>query len=379
MKGFQGLVAATILAASLHANPRDARGTFDLLKKGSALSAKDVEKLEERINRKPEDEETRIELLSYYAAPPTDADLSAVKAARSSHILWLIENDPKEGLGLFQIVTGVYRLHCQGDDLADPEAFRRASEMWLAQVKKNPGSAEIRRAAVDAIEFCSPEQAEQILTEAKDASGLGRLYATAVLGITGESYRNSDPAGSDSTFRERPFAEKARRILESATDKELVLNAARTLLRQGAILWGDGKLDWDYTPLGNALLAKAKSVAPDEMSLLTLPTTLPARGERPPSTIRVGGNVQSAKLVRKVTPTYPPAARDLGIQGTVQMTALIGLDGKILYLRADAGPAELIPASLEAVRQWEYKTTTLNGKPCYIETRIDVNYTLSQF
>ncbi len=152
--------------------------------------------------------------------------------------------------------------------------------------------------------------------------------------------------------------------------------AVGTLLRDGAILWADGKLDWDYTSTGNSLLAKAKSVAPEVMTLLTLPTALPERGVRPPSTIRVGGNVQSANLVRKVAPSYPRSARDLGIQGTVQMTALIGLDGKVLYLHADKGPAELIPASIEAVQQWEYKPTMLNGRPCYVVTRIDVNYTL---
>jgi hypothetical protein len=61
------------------------------------------------------------------------------------------------------------------------------------------------------------------------------------------------------------------------------------------------------------------------------------------------------------------------------LTALLGLDGKVLYLRADAGPAELTPATLEAVRQWEYQTTTLNGKLCYVETRIEVKFTLSGF
>jgi hypothetical protein len=61
------------------------------------------------------------------------------------------------------------------------------------------------------------------------------------------------------------------------------------------------------------------------------------------------------------------------------MTALIGLDGKVLYLHPEGGPTELIPASLEAVRHWEYRPTLLNGKPCYVITRIDVNYTLSQF
>ena len=379
MKGRRSLCIAILLAFSLAAHPRDARTTFDLLKKGKALSAKEVARLEDHLKKNPDDEESRIQLLSYWAGSPSDVDIQTAKAARLSHILWLIKNDPTDGLGLFQVVTGVYRVHCQGDDLADANGFSSVSAAWLEQVKAHPGDAGIRRSAVDAIQYCSPEQAEQILNEAKDASGLGRLYASAVLGISGESYLNGDPVGSSPAFRERPFAERARKALEEATDKELIVNAALTLLRQGAILWADGNLDWDYTTLGNALLAKAKSLAPDDITLVTLPTTPPVRGERPPLTIRVGGNVQSAKIVRKIPPSYPAIARDRGIQGTVQLTALIGLDGTVLYLRADAGPSELIPVTLEAVRQWQYKPTTLNGKPCYVETRIDVNFTLSAF
>jgi hypothetical protein len=155
--------------------------------------------------------------------------------------------------------------------------------------------------------------------------------------------------------------------------------AAIGLLRDGAILCADGKLDWDYTPLGNSVLTKAKGLAPDSMTLLTLPTTLPGRGERPPLTIRVGGNVQLANLTRRVAPAYPPAAREAGIQGTVQMTALLGLDGKVLFLHADDGPSELVPASVDAVRQWEYKPSLLSGRPCYVITRIDVSYTLSEY
>ena len=357
MKAPTSIVPALMLAFSLHAHPRDVRTTFDLLKKGVNLSEKDAEKLEEIVKTKPDDEEARIQLLSYYAAPPTGADLSIVKAARARHILWLIENDPKDGLGLFQVATGVYRVHCQGDDLADPDVFKRVAEMWLEQIKKNPEDGQIRRKAVAAIQFCSPEQAEAILTEAKDETGLGRLYGGAVLGITGESYRNNDPSGSDPSLRERPFAAKARRALEEATDRDLLVAGAEDLLRDGAILWADGKLDWDYTPIGSLVLAKAKAAAPDAMMLLALPTTLPARGERPPPILRVGGNVQAKQFIRKVSPTYPPDARARGIQGTVRMTALIGPDGKILFLHAESGPTELVPASMEAVRQWQYKPT----------------------
>ena len=88
--------------------------------------------------------------------------------------------------------------------------------------------------------------------------------------------------------------------------------------------------------------------------------------------------MQEAQNTRKVPPIYPASARRDGVQGTVQMTALIGLDGKIVYVRADSGPSELIPPSVEAVRQWEYRPTLLNGKPCYVETRIDLNFTLSR-
>ena len=371
-------LALALIVQSLSAKPRDSRSTYQEIEKGVALSAQDAAKLEERLAKKAGDEEARLQLLAYYAQPPAGMDLEAVKAARAKHIFFLIENDPKEGMGLFNIATGIHRINCQGDPLADSAAFERSKELWLIAVQKNPESVEVRRGAVDAIQFCEPERAEKMLLESGDEVALGRLYAAAVLGITGDSYKNNDPVGTDSAFRERPFARKARQALERATSKELLTAAAVSLLGRGAMLWADGKLDWDYTPLGNKLLEKAKAADPDALRLYTAPTLLPARGEHPPATLRIGGNVQASKLVQKIAPAYPPAARGQGIQGTVQMNALIGLDGKILRLQVVAGPPELIPASLQAVRQWEYKPTLLNGKPCYVITRIDVNYTLSQ-
>jgi predicted house-cleaning NTP pyrophosphatase (Maf/HAM1 superfamily) len=370
-----GIVA--VLIPCCYAGARDVRTTFDWLKKGAALTADQARKLEQRLVTKPMDEEARIELLSYYAGRTHDLGIEAVKIVRANHIFWLIENDPKTGLGLFQVATGVYRLHCIGDELADMGAFRRAADLWVAQVHKHSRDTDILREAVDAIQHCSPEAAETLLTEANDRAGLGRLYASAVLGITGRSYTTNDPAGSDVDYRKRPFALKAQQALESATDEAFLVSAASTLLRDGAILWADGKLDWDYTPLGNTLLARAKEKSPNAMHLLTLPTTLPGRGERPPQTIRVGGNVQADKLISQAKPAYPVAARELGISGIVRMTALLGLDGSILYLRPESGPTELIPASVEAVRQWRYKPTLLNGRPCYVLTLIDVNYTLN--
>jgi protein TonB len=94
--------------------------------------------------------------------------------------------------------------------------------------------------------------------------------------------------------------------------------------------------------------------------------------------IRVGGNVQAAKLVKQPKPLYPPLAKQARIQGTVRFTAIIGRDGSIQNLTLVSGHPLLIPSAQEAVRQWVYQPTLLNGEPVEVVTQIDVNFTLSQ-
>ncbi len=93
--------------------------------------------------------------------------------------------------------------------------------------------------------------------------------------------------------------------------------------------------------------------------------------------IRVGGNVQQAKLVRRQMPVYPALAKQARIQGTVRFTAIIGTDGTIRNLQLLGGHPLLVPAAQEAVRQWVYQPTLLNGEPVEVITQIDVNFTLS--
>lgn len=94
--------------------------------------------------------------------------------------------------------------------------------------------------------------------------------------------------------------------------------------------------------------------------------------------IRVGGNVQQANLIKRITPTYPPLAKQARIQGTVKFTAIIGTDGTIRNLQLVTGHPLLVPAAQDAVRQWVYRPTLLNGEPVEVITQIDVNFTLSQ-
>jgi protein TonB len=97
-----------------------------------------------------------------------------------------------------------------------------------------------------------------------------------------------------------------------------------------------------------------------------------------PKQIRVGGNVQSAKLLNQPKPSYPPLARQARIQGVVKFNAVIGRDGTIQNLTLVSGHPLLVPSATEAVRQWRYQPTLLNGEPVEVVTQIDVNFTLSQ-
>jgi periplasmic protein TonB len=97
-----------------------------------------------------------------------------------------------------------------------------------------------------------------------------------------------------------------------------------------------------------------------------------------PQRIKVGGNVQSAKLVRQPRPVYPPLAKQARISGVVKLSAVISKDGTIQHLEVMSGHPLLVPSALDAVKQWVYQPTLLNGEPVEVQTQIDVNFTLSQ-
>ena len=116
-------------------------------------------------------------------------------------------------------------------------------------------------------------------------------------------------------------------------------------------------------------------------------TVVPENGEKPivtektngiPSRLGIGGGVEAAKLVNKVQPIYPKTAKSAGVQGTVVLHAVIGKDGKPLSLRVMNGQIDpdLARSAVEAVSQWRYTPTLLNGEPIEVDTTVTVNYTL---
>ena len=104
----------------------------------------------------------------------------------------------------------------------------------------------------------------------------------------------------------------------------------------------------------------------------------PKKPDTPATRIRQGGDVQAARIIRKVIPVYPPLARQARVQGVVKLDGVIAADGTIQQLRVISGHPLLVGAAVEAVRQWVYRPTMLNGEAVEVQAPIDVHFTLAQ-
>ena len=103
-------------------------------------------------------------------------------------------------------------------------------------------------------------------------------------------------------------------------------------------------------------------------------TAAPAEAQK----IRIGGNVAQENLIVKVTPVYPAEAKKAHVQGKVRLEIEVATDGTVANISLIEGPPELVQSAVDAVRQWVYKPTLLNGEPVEVATTVDVNYTLAQ-
>jgi protein TonB len=106
----------------------------------------------------------------------------------------------------------------------------------------------------------------------------------------------------------------------------------------------------------------------------------PAQPVRPPQERPVWKDqvVQEALLVNRVVPVYPELARQMRIEGTVRLQAVIGRDGTVESLQVLSGQPMLAKAAVAAVREWCYRPTLLRGEPVEVETFITVIFTLTR-
>jgi protein TonB len=115
--------------------------------------------------------------------------------------------------------------------------------------------------------------------------------------------------------------------------------------------------------LGGILSPAARPIAP--------PPPKPMKSNRP---LMVGGNVQAPRLMLKIQPSYPPLARETRTQGVVVVDCVIDEHGNVTQVKLVSGHPLLIRAALDAVRQWKYQPTRLNGVPIAVEMEVTVNF-----
>jgi protein TonB len=84
------------------------------------------------------------------------------------------------------------------------------------------------------------------------------------------------------------------------------------------------------------------------------------------------------KLISKVEPVYPTEARGMRIQGTVALNVIVRKDGTVTVQNVAGGHPLLAPAAVEAVQQWRYESTTINGEPVDVQTKIYVVFALTR-
>jgi periplasmic protein TonB len=96
-----------------------------------------------------------------------------------------------------------------------------------------------------------------------------------------------------------------------------------------------------------------------------------------PSVVRIA-HLDPAMLIHRVEPIFPTLARQAGREGRVELHALIGPNGTIQSLQVLEGDPMFYPSALDAVRQWRYRPTILNGRPVEVDTHITVIYKLNR-
>ena len=128
--------------------------------------------------------------------------------------------------------------------------------------------------------------------------------------------------------------------------------------------------------IGDSILGAIDGLIPlsdSRQRVLTPPNT--ERQAARPQVVRMT-QLDPAMLIHRVEPVYPPLAKQTHREGRVELRAIIGTDGTVRSLEIVAGDPLLERSAVEAVQQWRYKPTILNGQAVEIDTYITVIYTM---
>jgi TonB family protein len=291
------------------------------------------------------------------------------------HIYWLIEQHPESEVA-------VYYSRIQVRFSADAEHMKT---LWLQEVAAHPDNAQILANAASYIGEADQFAEEDLLKRARqiepaNPEWIKRLADLLAREIFHALFLNQMPVVP---HVDSAFADAARAELETSGDAILVGTVGEFLAGGPA---GGPRPAQAQRDFAEHLLSRAQALGPDNPEWPAALARLHAARENPtpPATdssggvkrIRVGSQVQQSNLLQSVDPVYPPLAFQARIQGVVRFNVSIGNDGHISNMTLISGHPLLVPAAQEALKQWVYRPTLLNGDPIEVNTVVDVPFTL---
>lgn len=125
------------------------------------------------------------------------------------------------------------------------------------------------------------------------------------------------------------------------------------------------------TTIGDGGIDLLHTFTDDSIRMVPAPPPVQA-----PQRIQQGGTIQAARVINQPQPIYPVLAVQARIQGNVVLHAIIDKEGSVSELQVISGDPRLVKAALDAVRQWRYQPTLLNGNSVEVETTITVSFVL---
>jgi TonB family protein len=222
-----------------------------------------------------------------------------------------------------------------------------------------------------------------MLSKVQQLSGGVKFGANAVLSLQAVSQTDQDAAALATLLKALPaMAQMAGLNGEMASAAALLQNLNVTV--DGAVT----KISLSIPESQIEQMLQTAHANETHSQVAPQPKTEPAPPSSPaigplsvdaaPQRIRIAGTIQKVKLLQQPAPVYPPLAVQARISGVVRLNAILAADGTVKNLTVASGHPLLVPAALEAAKQWVYEPTLLNGKPVEVITQIEVNFALEQ-
>jgi protein TonB len=166
----------------------------------------------------------------------------------------------------------------------------------------------------------------------------------------------------------RVFMQRGKLLFPTAIPKHA------TIISEGALEPALGAIGGVYGGLPGELASGFFSGAAEPPP--PLPEAAAPALEQPKRPLEVGGNVKPPKLIYQLDPVYPRLAKQAHIQGDVIMATIINEKGEVTDLKVISGPPLLFAAALNAVREWKFEPTYLNGKPWPVAHEVTIHFRL---